>query len=52
MVLKNCLNRTDKAVRPTNVMGTTKRILELYAQNVKSDKTEIVADRFWKCSWK
>ena len=37
---------TDKAVRPTNVMGTTKRICELYAQNVKSEKTEIVAVRF------
>jgi UDP-N-acetyl-D-glucosamine 4,6-dehydratase len=37
---------TDKAVRPTNVMGTTKRICELYAQNVRADKTEIVAVRF------
>ena len=37
---------TDKAVRPTNVMGTTKRIVELYAQNVPSHNTEIVAVRF------
>ncbi len=37
---------TDKAVRPTNVMGTTKRICELYAQNVKSLNTEVVAVRF------
>lgn len=37
---------TDKAVRPTNVMGTTKRICELYAQNVISNETEIVAVRF------
>ena len=37
---------TDKAVRPTNVMGTTKRITELYAQNVESKNTEIVAVRF------
>ena len=37
---------TDKAVRPTNVMGTTKRIVELYAQNVPSGQTEIVSVRF------
>ncbi|WP_044418820.1 UDP-N-acetylglucosamine 4,6-dehydratase (configuration-retaining) [Halarcobacter anaerophilus] len=37
---------TDKAVRPTNVMGTTKRVCELYAQNVDSKNTEIVAVRF------
>ncbi|WP_297814108.1 UDP-N-acetylglucosamine 4,6-dehydratase (configuration-retaining) [uncultured Helicobacter sp.] len=37
---------TDKAVRPANVMGATKRIVELYAQNVKSKKSEIVAVRF------
>ena len=49
---KFILISTDKAVRPTNVMGTTKRICELYAQNVISSKdtnaknTEIVAVRF------
>lgn len=37
---------TDKAVRPTNVMGATKRVTELYAGNVDSKATEIVAVRF------
>jgi len=37
---------TDKAVRPTNVMGATKRVSELYAQNVPNGTTEIVAVRF------
>jgi FlaA1/EpsC-like NDP-sugar epimerase len=37
---------TDKAVRPTNVMGCTKRICELYAQNVDSKNTVISAVRF------
>lgn len=37
---------TDKAVRPTNVMGTTKRICELYAQNIDAKETQIVAVRF------
>lgn len=45
-VQKLVIISTDKAVRPTNVMGTTKRVTELYAQNVDSKDTEIVAVRF------
>lgn len=45
-VEKCILISTDKAVRPTNVMGATKRICELYAQNTFSAKTDIVAVRF------
>ncbi|WP_345980692.1 nucleoside-diphosphate sugar epimerase/dehydratase [Sulfurimonas sp. HSL3-2] len=49
-VKKFVLISTDKAVRPTNVMGTTKRICEMYAQNVDAsfdgNTTEIVAVRF------
>ncbi len=37
---------TDKAVRPTNVMGATKRVTELYAQNVPSGNTDIAVVRF------
>jgi UDP-N-acetyl-D-glucosamine 4,6-dehydratase len=37
---------TDKAVRPSNVMGATKRVTELYANNVDAKGTEIVAVRF------
>ncbi|MGB3961065.1 MAG: nucleoside-diphosphate sugar epimerase/dehydratase [Sulfurimonas sp.] len=45
-VKKFVMISTDKAVRPTNVMGTTKRICELYAQNSNGLGTDIVAVRF------
>ena len=45
-VQKVVIISTDKAVRPTNVMGATKRVTELYANNVDAKNTEIVAVRF------
>ncbi|MDE4944698.1 polysaccharide biosynthesis protein, partial [Francisella tularensis] len=37
---------TDKAVRTTNVMGATKRVCELYLQNVDPNNTKLAAVRF------
>lgn len=37
---------TDKAVNPTNVMGCTKRMAEIYIQSRSTDKTRFVTTRF------
>lgn len=38
---------TDKAVNPTNVMGTTKRIAEIYCQNLNErSNTQFITTRF------
>ena len=44
---KFILVSTDKAVRPTNIMGTTKRICELLASSVKGNgSTRFISVRF------
>ncbi len=37
---------TDKAVRPTNVMGTSKRVTELIMQSLQGSSTQLMAVRF------
>ncbi len=37
---------SDKAVRPTNVMGATKRVAELLLLSLQNDRTKYVAVRF------
>ncbi len=44
-VFKFVMISTDKAVNPTNVMGASKRIAEIYAQNAEG-KTKFITTRF------
>ncbi len=46
VVKKFVMISTDKAVNPTNVMGASKRIAEIYAQSNKGAKTKFITTRF------
>lgn len=46
MVKKFVMISTDKAVNPTNVMGASKRIAEIYTQGLSNGKTQFITTRF------
>jgi FlaA1/EpsC-like NDP-sugar epimerase len=45
-VKKFVMVSTDKAVNPTNVMGASKRIAEMYAQCMSNEHTHFITTRF------
>ncbi|MDY0254290.1 MAG: nucleoside-diphosphate sugar epimerase/dehydratase [Tenuifilaceae bacterium] len=45
-VKKFVMISTDKAVNPTNVMGASKRIAEIYTQSLSNGNTQFITTRF------
>ncbi|MBS4058122.1 MAG: polysaccharide biosynthesis protein [Bacteroidales bacterium] len=45
-VQKFVMVSTDKAVNPTNVMGASKRIAEIYTQSIMGKNTQFITTRF------
>ena len=49
---KSCFNIKDKAVRPTNIMGASKRLSELCLQEIYNHNKDInthFSIKIWQC---